>query len=142
MPLKQKHQNQLSLVRKKIGLGQKQIAALLNHKTIDQISRYERGARLPSLKTALKLQIIYHLPISALFQGYYKKCLDEIENQAKTSGGNSDFVLNPTAETEICTFIELLKPLQVSQSDMEKVGKHVLSLMNARTEKLGHRLQK
>ncbi len=139
MPLKQKHKNHLFIVRKKNGLGQKQIAALLGHKTIDQISRYERGARLPSLKTALKLQIIYHLPINALFQGYYNKCFDEIENQAKTSSDNANFVLDSTAKTEICTYLELLKSPQISPPAMEKVGKHILELMNTRTERLGHR---
>lgn len=139
MSLKHKNQNRLFLIRKKNGLGQKQIAVLLGHKTIDQISRYERGARQPSLRTALKLQIIYQLPINALFQGYYNKCLDEIKAIAKTSPDNSGFVSESTAETEICTYAELLKPLQVSQRDMEKVGKHVLQLMNARTERLGHR---
>lgn len=139
MPLKQKHKNHLFVVRKKNGLGQKQIAALLGHKTIDQISRYERGARLPSLKTALKLQIIYHLPINALFQGYYNKCFDEIENKAKTSGENASFVLDSTTKMEICTYLELLESAQVPLSVMEKVGKHILQLMNTRTERLGHR---
>lgn len=137
MTLKQKHKNHLFFVRKKSSLGQKQIAALLGHKTIDQISRYERGVRMPSLKTALKLQIIYHLPINILFQGYFNKCLEEIEVKAETSGDN--FVLASTEEAEICTYSELLKPLQVSKPDMDKVGKHILRLINTRTEKMGHR---
>lgn len=137
MSLKHKNQNRLLLTRKRCGFGQKQVAILLGHKTIDQISRYERGARMPSLKTALKLQIIYNQPINILFQGYFNGCLGEIEAKAKTFGDN--FVLNPTTNPEICTYLELLKPLQVPPPNMEKVGKHVLELMNARTEKLGHR---
>jgi transcriptional regulator with XRE-family HTH domain len=137
MSLKHKNQNRLFLIRKKNGLGQKQIAVLLGHKTIDQISRYERGVKLPSLKIALKLQIIYHLPINVLFQSYYNKCIDEIQAEAKTSGNN--FVLESFKNTEICTYSELLKPLRVSPPDVDKVGKHILELMNARTEKLGHR---
>ncbi len=137
MNLKQKHKNQLFLIRKKNDLGQKQIASLLGHKTIDQISRYERGARLPSLKTALKLQIIYHLPINVLFHGYFSKCLDEIQTKTKISGDN--FVLAATKEAEICTYAELLKPLQVPKLEMDKVAKHILELMNTRTEKMGHR---
>ena len=137
MPLKHKNKNRLLLIRKKIGLGQKQVAVLLGHKTIDQISRYERGVRMPSLKTALKLQIIYHLPINFLFQGHFNKFLEEIETKSKTSGDN--FVLVSTKDAEICTYAELLKPLQISQPEMEKVGKHILELMNTRTEKMGHR---
>lgn len=137
MPLKQKHKNRLSLIRKRNALGQKQIANLLGHKTIDQISRYERGARMPSLKTALKLQIIYHLPLNVLFQDFYNKCLEEVESKTKTSGDN--FVLDSNANAETCTYSELLKSLQVSPPNMEKVGKHILELMKARTEKLGHR---
>ena len=138
MPFKQKHKNHLFLIRKRNVFGQKQVAFLLGHKTTDQISRYERGARLPSLKTALKLQIIYRLPIETLLHGYYKKCLDEIENQPKTIGGETDFTLDSIGR-EICTYTELLKPLQINPSDMEKIGKHILELMNARTEKLGNR---
>jgi transcriptional regulator with XRE-family HTH domain len=139
MSFKHKNQNRLLLIRKKHGLGQKQIAALLGHKTIDQISRYERGVRMPNLKTALKLQIIYQLPINTLFQSYFNKCFDEIETKAKTSDDNSGFVFDLTSNTEFCTYIELLKPAQVSPIDMEKVGKHVLELMNTRTKRLGHR---
>lgn len=137
MSLKHKNQNRLLLIRKRRGFGQKQVAILLGHKTIDQISRYERGARLPNLKTALKLQIIYNLPINILFPGYLTRCLDEIRNQAKNS--SSSFALDSTTHTEICTYLELLKLTQVSSLGMEKVGKHILALMNARTEKLGHR---
>ncbi len=81
MPRKQKYKNKLCIVRKKIGLEQKQVAALLGHKTTDQISRYERGAKLPGLKTAIKLGIVYHLPIQVLFYGFYEACLNEIKKQ-------------------------------------------------------------
>ena len=138
MPLKQKHKNHLFLIRKKNALEQKQVALLLGHKTTDQISRYERGARLPNLKTALKLQIIYRLPIETLLHGYHEKCLDEIKNQSEISGGKINLIADST-DREICTYAELLKPLQINPSDMEKIGKHILELMNARTEKLAHR---
>ena len=84
MPQTQKHKNRLFLVRNKNSLGQKQVAILLGHKTTDQISRYERGTKLPSLKTAFKLGIIYRLPIQILLDGYYEACLKEIKKREKS----------------------------------------------------------
>ena len=35
---------------------------MLGHKTTDQVSRYEKGERLPGLKLLLLLEIIYGVP--------------------------------------------------------------------------------
>ena len=142
MPIKQKHKNHLFLIRKKMGLGQKQVALLLGHKTTDQISRYERGVKLPSLKTALKLGIIYHIPIRILLYDYFEQCLDEIKEQervAKIGGqafGSKEFIRNE--EIEFCTYAEKLKRLRIPQKDLDEVGSHITRLVQARGEKSGH----
>jgi transcriptional regulator with XRE-family HTH domain len=58
--------NRLWLARKRSGYEHKQVASLLDYKTIQQVSLYETGLRMPSLKTALKFAIIYRLPIRTL----------------------------------------------------------------------------
>lgn len=138
MPLKNK--NNLFIVRKKSDFGQKQIAALLGHQTIDQISRYERGTRIPSLKTALKLQIIYRLPIHVLFYAYYEICFKEIKAQDKSSGGGEN-KLKPAGllkDIEFCTIAEQLKLPQVSEAELDKARSHIAELVRVRGEKMGH----
>lgn len=140
MPLKQKHKNNLFLLRKKIGLEQKQVALFLGHKTTNQISRYERGTKLPNLKTALKLEIIYRLPVNILFYGYYADCLREITKQKEIL---SEDVLKFTnsasfGELEYCAFAEKLKPRHVSKSDLDKIGSHIAKLVRERAEKSDH----
>jgi len=144
MPLKQKHKNHLALIRKKKALAQKQIASLLGHKTNDQISRYELGAKIPTLKTALKLGIIYNLPIRTLFYGYYELCLDEIREQEKNFNGkainSTDSLTTDSAhETEFCTVGEKLKPFNVPQPVLDKARSHISELVNARTDRMNHR---
>lgn len=63
--------NRLWQVRKQRGFGQKQIARLLHHRQHEQLSRFEQGQRLPNLTQALTLEIIYGVPVRALFPGLY-----------------------------------------------------------------------
>lgn len=63
--------NHLWLYRKRMGFSQKQVALLLGHKSTWPISDYERGKRLPTLTTALKLEIILRVPVAFLYQDLY-----------------------------------------------------------------------
>ncbi len=65
--------NNLWAYRKKGGLSQKRVAFFLAHKTSSQLSHYERGVKHPSLKNALKLEIIYHTPVAFLFHDLYQR---------------------------------------------------------------------
>lgn len=141
MPQTQKHKNRLFLVRNKHALGQKQIAVLLGHQTTDQISRYERGTKLPSLKTALKLGIIYHTPLDALFDGYYKACLDELkrcEKALKIKDENVQISLQQLSETEFCTIEEKLKSIAVKDADLDRARSHISDLLRARMKRMNH----
>src|SRR6266545_2745585 len=75
---KHTNQNRLWLARKRRGLGQKQVAYLLAHQSPDQISRYEQGVKLPTLSTALMLEIIYGAPIRLLYRELYEQLRTEI----------------------------------------------------------------
>jgi transcriptional regulator with XRE-family HTH domain len=83
MPRNQnKHRNHLLRARRRLGLGQKHVAYLLNHKTTDQVSRYEKGWRIPGLKMLLQLEIIYGVPARVLYEDLYEELRKEIENRA------------------------------------------------------------
>src|SRR5712664_3677676 len=59
--------NRLWQYRKRMGFSQEQVATIVGHVSRDLISHYERGKRMPSLTTAMKLEIVYRVPISFLF---------------------------------------------------------------------------
>lgn len=146
MPLKPKYKNHLALIRKKKAIAQKQIATLLGHKTNDQISRYELGAKLPTLKTALKLGIIYNLPLQTLFYGYYEICQKEIDGRKNNSNGkaiDSTDTFNAgggaAEDIEFCTIAEKLKPFNVSNPALDEARSHISKLVSARADRMNHR---
>lgn len=73
--------NQIRQYRREYGLLQKEVSYLLGHKSSSHISYYERRKKLPSLATALKLEIILRKPISYLFPDLYQTLRQEIRNK-------------------------------------------------------------
>lgn len=122
--------NRLANARKRHGYEQKQIAYLLG-KTLPQISLWETGQRSPHLKTAIKLSILYKLPVRILFNNYYQSCLEELNAKAKSCG---DFRPNfdLTEPTDYCTYIELMKSMFLGEPDREKIRRHIKILMDER----------
>lgn len=134
MPKKQnKPRNQLWLVRKRLGLGQKHVAYLLNHKTTDQVSRYEKGWRIPGLRMLLQLEIIYGVPARLLYREWFSELQAEIAARAKTvkaiSGAYTQSDNDTNFLTEFCMHEELLRSAVVSKWETEKARKHVVLLM-------------
>jgi transcriptional regulator with XRE-family HTH domain len=64
--------------RHRAGLERKQVAFLLSKKSTDELSRYERGIYPPNLKTALRLEIIYQMPVRLLFRELFEQLRTEI----------------------------------------------------------------
>jgi transcriptional regulator with XRE-family HTH domain len=124
--------NRLWLARKCLGYEQKQVAKLLAQKGTNQISRYEIGINMPSLKTALKLSIIYKLPVRVLFQKYYRECWNELTARAENLKQDSKLKLDLTEPTDYCAYLELLKTSFLSEIDKRKIDRHTLMLMNER----------
>ena len=54
-----------------MGFTQKRAAAILGYVTPTHLSEYERGQYLPSLVAALKLDILYRVPVAFLFPDLY-----------------------------------------------------------------------
>lgn len=59
--------NRLWRYRKTQQLSQKEVALLLGHKKSTQVSRWENGEKLPTLKNALMLGSILKAPVEELF---------------------------------------------------------------------------
>lgn len=78
---KKKIPNSLWTFRKKQGLSQKRVAFFLGHKTSSQLSHYERGGKLPGLMNALRLEIIYQVPVAFLFANLYQVLKEEIRGK-------------------------------------------------------------
>lgn len=134
-----KTHNQLWLARKRLGLGQKQVARLLNHKTTDQVSRYEKGERMPGLKLLLQFEIIYGVPPRVLYREYYQELQSEISRRALSHPTLSNSYALAPVETklvsEFCSYEELLLNPKLSQSESDRIRKHVVLVMRRLSEK-------
>jgi transcriptional regulator with XRE-family HTH domain len=64
-----------------MGFSQKRVAYFLGFKGTNAISRYEHGAKLPNLANALKLEIVYRIPVAFLFADLYKRLKKEIRGR-------------------------------------------------------------
>jgi len=126
-----KKQNRLWLARKHRGLGQKQVAYLLG-KTVDEISRYERGIRVPSLETVLGLELIYGIPARMLFKDIYEQLQAEISARIPSQESLKDIypetLTGNQLSGEYCSYQEILNLQSASGLERSKVRDHVTIL--------------
>src|SRR6266481_3826328 len=73
--------NYLRTYRKHSGLSQTEVSFLIRLKDKSELSRYERSARQPSLRTALACQEVYGKPVSELFAGLSDSVARDSRNQ-------------------------------------------------------------
>jgi len=73
--------NNLLLYRRRMGFSQKHVAGLLGHPNSEMLSRYERGRCLPPLMTALRLEIIYRVPVAFLYSRAYEAARIEVRQK-------------------------------------------------------------
>lgn len=128
---KTKIQNRLWLARKRRGLGQKQVAYLLD-KTVDEISRYERGLRIPSLETVLGLELIYGIPARVLFKDIYEqlhaKISAQIPNQELLKAIYPEALTAGQLSGEYCSYREIINLQPESALERSKVRDHITEL--------------
>lgn len=131
MDVKTKTNNRLWQVRRKAGLEQKQVAYLLGHKTISQISRYESGAKTPSLKNALKLELILRVPIADLFPEQYQKGRAEVaERLTKLKlPDTNDNQVEQFPDAHICTYANLPLQKKPTAEEINSARRHTIKLM-------------
>ena len=84
--------NELLIYRRRMRYSQKQVAKLLDHRDVSMLSRYEHGRSLPPLLTALKLEIIYRLPVAYLYAKLYRGLKDEIRAKEEQMAGRGQLV--------------------------------------------------
>lgn len=89
--------NHLWKYRKRMGFTQKQVAMILGYVSPTHLSHYERGRKLPSLVTALKLEIVYRAPVAFLFQDLYRQLKEDL--LAKDEALRSEWT-NPVSPPE------------------------------------------
>lgn len=66
-------ENYLRTYRKRAGLSQDEVAFLLGCRSGAKVSRYERLARQPNIRTLFACEIIFRVPARELFAGLYQK---------------------------------------------------------------------
>lgn len=123
--------NRLWQARKRRGLGQKQVSTLLNYKQTDQLSRFEQGARIPSLPHALRLEILYGVPVRLLFHGLCEQLQAELREKAGRRlmwPVIDEAGLAAAGEEEFCLYQELLRSPLLSAVEKDRVRGHITRL--------------
>ena len=127
--------NLLALRRKRLAYEQKQIALLLGHKTTHQLSRYETNQRIPSLKEAMKLSMLYGFPIHKLFSRCYQQCGEELKKMLQSSGLAAKINLENGRTADYCSYLEAMSPSIISNELYDSVRRHIKILIDEQTEK-------
>jgi transcriptional regulator with XRE-family HTH domain len=65
--------NYIRVHRKRLGLSQNEVAFLLGWRNASHPYRYEHFSRMPTLRTALALAVIFRVPVQELFSGEYQE---------------------------------------------------------------------
>ena len=74
--------NYVRMYRRRAGLSQADVAFLLGSQSGTPLSRYERFRRLPALRTALALEIVFGIPAGEIFAGVYDELQRAIVERA------------------------------------------------------------
>lgn len=69
--------------RKRSGLSQRELAALIGKTSGSYISRFEKGRRVPPLDIALALSVALQTPVYELFAGRFQKVEQAVTTRAE-----------------------------------------------------------
>jgi DNA-binding XRE family transcriptional regulator len=125
--------SQLALKRMRLGLEQKQIASLLGDQSIFKYNRLENGQTVANLKDAIKLSLIFRLPISTLFDEHFDKCKKELEKCLSSSLLGNRIFLEDAAR---CSYLEMMSSEVISPENANKIRHHVKVLVEERSNKI------
>jgi transcriptional regulator with XRE-family HTH domain len=119
--------------RKRRLLSQKQVGYLLGHKSQDQIHRYEHTLIVPSLLTAIKLELIYGIPIKWLFPGLTLQARHQVQDQIAKSAHLRKRFPELTADliqmSEFCGFNEKFKHPNLTPLEKDIIRQHIRTLV-------------
>ena len=103
--------NYIRTHRKRAGFTQAEIAFLLGCAHRSKVSRYERGVRIPSLPTAIALEILFANSIATLYAGVYEKKREEIRERARALSRKLDAgPFTPTTKQKLDALVDLIHP--------------------------------
>jgi DNA-binding XRE family transcriptional regulator len=71
----------LRTLRMRSGLSQKELAEILGFSTAAAVCRHETSGAVPNLLTALGYEVIFRVPISELFPGFYQTVQTGVEER-------------------------------------------------------------
>ena len=71
-----------------MGYTQREVALLIGHRSATHISDYERGKRLPSLETAIRLEIVLCVPIAFLFAAMRREAIENVKDNRGRLGSH------------------------------------------------------
>jgi transcriptional regulator with XRE-family HTH domain len=111
------------------GLTLSEIGFLLGKESDAQLSRYNSGQRLPTLRTALLLEIVLGTNIRSLFPEEFEELSSRISARAQLRRGVKD-KLNDTMASDFCSFEELLEKPFITKEVRMKIHRHCASLIN------------
>lgn len=78
-----KLQNYLRAYRRRLGLSQEEVSFLLGSRSGGKVSQYERFSRVPTLRTAIRLEVLFDAPIRDLFAGEFEYAEKEALKRAR-----------------------------------------------------------
>ena len=81
-----RNNNSLWSARRRMGFSQERVARALGLRKTSVVSRYENGKRYPSLVNALKLEIVYRMPVAFLFRDLYSDLKNEVREREEDIG--------------------------------------------------------
>jgi DNA-binding XRE family transcriptional regulator len=70
--------NKVRMLRRRLGVTQRELAAIIGHEGAAQISRLESGRRAPHFVEALKLELLLGLPTAEIFTRLTRSALREM----------------------------------------------------------------
>lgn len=125
--------NRLWLSRKRRSFRQKQVAYILNHHTADQVSRYEKGTRIPTLETALMLEIIYKAPLRVLFNELYDELQNEVRQKVESNPSLKHIAeemrqLKSGSQQNFCTYEDVINMPAASRAELVPAKLHITKL--------------
>jgi len=121
--------------RRRSGLPQKVVTFLMNKKSTAELHRYETGQTIPTLENAIKLEIIYRVPVRLLFNelfSNYRWQIIERSARYKELFPKEKLTLTSLEDQlqheDYCAYADLLKTPKLPPIEKQKVYEHIRQL--------------
>ncbi len=103
--------NYLKTYRKRSSFTQREVAFLLGCKHGSKVSRYERGERVPSLRTVLACELVFRALARDLFAGTHQGVSAELRDRARELFKELDLKpFTPVVKRKLDSLDEVIHP--------------------------------